>query len=90
MISSMRSWSTRESPRSGAGTGSEWFRQPCWAPEPGGRPSSRPWPIRGSDVEPDEPLRVRIHYDPDLLPEDVTTVGSIPVTTVPRTPLDDR
>jgi len=34
------------------------------------------------------PLRIRVHYDPDLLPEDVTTIDGIPVTTPARTLLD--
>lgn len=32
--------------------------------------------------------RIRVHYDPDLLPEDVTTVDGIRVTTPARTLLD--
>ncbi len=33
-------------------------------------------------------LKIRVHYDPDLRPEDVTTVDGIPVTTPARTLLD--
>jgi hypothetical protein len=33
-------------------------------------------------------LEIRVHYDPDLRPEDVTTVHGIPVTTPARTLLD--
>jgi hypothetical protein len=33
-------------------------------------------------------LEIRVHYDPDLRPEDVTTVDGIPVTTPARTLLD--
>jgi hypothetical protein len=33
-------------------------------------------------------LKIRIHYDPDLRPEDVTTLDGIPITTPARTLLD--
>jgi hypothetical protein len=32
----------------------------------------------------DEVIKIRVHYDPDLRPEDVTTVDGIPVTTPAR------
>lgn len=43
----------------------------------------------GSDGEGAETrIRIRVHCDPDLLPEHVTTVDGIPVTTPARTLLD--
>jgi len=46
----------------------------------------RTFSLHEEDEEP--PLRVRVQYDPDLLPEDVTTIEGIPVTTPARTLLD--
>ena len=44
--------------------------------------------MRDVDGDEHEPVRVIIHYDPDLREEDVTTVDGIPVTTPARTLLD--
>jgi hypothetical protein len=44
----------------------------------------RPEAMRGNASE----LRIRVHYDPDLRPEDVTTLDGIPITTPARTLLD--
>jgi hypothetical protein len=45
----------------------------------------RPEATRGNGAS---ELKIRVHYDPDLRPEDVTTVDGIPVTTPARTLLD--
>jgi predicted transcriptional regulator of viral defense system len=45
----------------------------------------RPEATRGNGAS---ELKIRVHYDPDLRPEDVTTVHGIPVTTPARTLLD--
>jgi hypothetical protein len=45
----------------------------------------RPEAMRGNGAS---ELRIRLHYDPDLRPEDVTTLDGIPITTPARTLLD--
>jgi hypothetical protein len=45
----------------------------------------RPEAMRGNGAS---ELRIRVHYDPDLRPEDVTTLDGTPITTRARTLLD--